>query len=651
MIETKIPEINVSDLMERVRANAQEIRRVQARPKLAPLGMVPELAAAILPQPVVPKTGAITQATNAARAATTVSRWIPKVLRGLFRRQSRFNHEMLRAIESLAQTNAQLADRLRHLSACIQVQDHAIQQLAQLRRTDGDWLQGLASTMVTTTDSFADTRSEIQRELDIRTQQQNNALATALRRLSGIEAELRDNGRGRLSERFQALEEQGVEMAASNAALRADLKRAQDHANSELATIRELSLSQRPALERISEHLRNLQAQADATAAITAACHSTIERAGEHLRNLQTQADTTAGVTEDCRHALERASEHLRNLQNEKDALRETSVVARVQLDGVLAEARELRGSFERAGEHLRNLQSQVDRLDAETVPLRGQNGLRETVTRLEQRLTDDGAYLKGELSNHRLLLSQFMTTRAPKSARVHAKEQRATAGILDSFYVSFEDRFRGSRGEIKRRFEVYLPLIKKSRAGSTQRPVLDLGCGRGEWLELLTEQSIVCRGVDVNAAMRAQCVERGLKVVHADVLDYLRDVPDASFGAVTGFHIIEHLPFVTLLELISQIRRVLTPAGLAIFESPNCKNLLVGACSFYIDPTHRNPVFPETAELMLALQGFEKIRIEYLSPNVSVTFDAATPELATVRDLLYGPQDFGIIAYKPKVK
>jgi SAM-dependent methyltransferase/chromosome segregation ATPase len=664
MIETKIPEINVSDLMDQVRAKAQEIRRVQARPKLPTLGSVPELPTAILPQPVVPKTGAITQAIHAARAATTVGRWIPKPLRGLFRRQNRFNNEILRTIEALTQTNAQLADRFRHLSACVEVQDQAIQQLAHLRRSDGDWLQDLAATMVRTTDKFVDTRSEIQGEIDFRIQQQNNALATALRRLSGIEAELRDNGTGRLVERFQVLEEQTAEIGASGTALRADLKHAEDHishTHRELSTIRELSASQ----------------------------HTDLGRIGEHVRNLQAQADATAAVTEAYRRDLQRAGEHLRNLQSEGNALRETCAVTRVQLDGALADARELRTTFDRVGEHLRNLQSQVDRLADENVPLQVQHGvfadevrvlreafdrmgehlrnlqnqfdrevitcappaaLREAVARLEQRLTDDGTYLKGELSHHRLLLTQFMSSGAIKSARPRAKQQQVTDGNFDSFYVSFEDRFRGSRTEIKRRLEVYLPLIKASRAGSIRRPVLDVGCGRGEWLELLKEHKLVCRGVDANSAMHAQCVERGVDVVQADVLDFLRDVPDATLGAVTGFHIIEHLPLNSLLELISQTRRVLTPGGIAIFESPNCKNLIVGASNFHIDPTHRNPIFPETAELMLSLEGFEKIRIEYLSPMANA-FDASTPELAAIRDLLYGPQDFGIIAYKPKMK
>ena len=101
-------------------------------------------------------------------------------------------------------------------------------------------------------------------------------------------------------------------------------------------------------------------------------------------------------------------------------------------------------------------------------------------------------------------------------------------------------------------------------------------------------------------------------------------------------------------MDFFREARRVLKPGGIAIFESPNCKNLVVGAMTFNVDPTHRNPVFPETAEFMLQSHGFERIRIEYLSPVPKVKFDAGTKELATLKDMLYGPQDFGIIAYKP---
>jgi O-antigen chain-terminating methyltransferase len=143
---------------------------------------------------------------------------------------------------------------------------------------------------------------------------------------------------------------------------------------------------------------------------------------------------------------------------------------------------------------------------------------------------------------------------------------------------------------------------------------------------------------------------EHKLDVRAADAVPYLRSLRANSLGAVTGFHIIEHLPFEVLMDLFAQTRRVLKPGGIAIFESPNCKNLVVGACNFYVDPTHRNPVFPETAEFMLASHGFERIRIEYLSPVVGRSL-GDSQEFATLNQLLYGPQDFGVIAYKPEKK
>ena len=150
---------------------------------------------------------------------------------------------------------------------------------------------------------------------------------------------------------------------------------------------------------------------------------------------------------------------------------------------------------------------------------------------------------------------------------------------------------------------------------------------------------------------MIAQCRERKLAVTQADALDYLRSLRPNTQGGVTGFHIIEHLPFETLMELLGETRRVLKPGGIAIFESPNCKNLMVGAANFNIDPTHRNPVFPETAEFMLQSHGFERISLEYLSPVAGAKFDDSTRELAILRDRLYGPQDFAVVAHKPAAR
>jgi O-antigen chain-terminating methyltransferase len=135
--------------------------------------------------------------------------------------------------------------------------------------------------------------------------------------------------------------------------------------------------------------------------------------------------------------------------------------------------------------------------------------------------------------------------------------------------------------------------------------------------------------------------------VVQADVLEYLRSLPDESQGAITGFHIIEHLRFEMLMKVLAESHRVLKAGGFVIVESPNCKNLVVGACHFYADPTHRNPVFPDTAAFMLSAQGFDPVRIEYLTPAEGSPFDANSSGGGVLNERFYGPQDFAVIAHK----
>src|SRR5262249_51947932 len=150
-----------------------------------------------------------------------------------------------------------------------------------------------------------------------------------------------------------------------------------------------------------------------------------------------------------------------------------------------------------------------------------------------------------------------------------------------------FHDDFRGTREEIKDRLRVYLPIVKEVGPGTA----LDVGCGRGEWLELLRDEGVQARGVDLNRHMIEDCRQRGLDVVPMDALTHLRGIPDASLAAVCGFHLVEHLAFDAFIMLLDETVRVLRSGGVAIFETPNPANLLVGSCNFYQDPTHRAPI------------------------------------------------------------
>jgi O-antigen chain-terminating methyltransferase len=106
------------------------------------------------------------------------------------------------------------------------------------------------------------------------------------------------------------------------------------------------------------------------------------------------------------------------------------------------------------------------------------------------------------------------------------------------------------------------------------------------------------------------ECRRRGLTVVEGDALAYLLELPDASLGVVTAIHVVEHLPHDVLLQFVAETARVLKPGGLAIFETPNPENVIVGACDFYLDATHQRPLHPEVMRFLAQRSGFAGVQI-----------------------------------------
>lgn len=239
----------------------------------------------------------------------------------------------------------------------------------------------------------------------------------------------------------------------------------------------------------------------------------------------------------------------------------------------------------------------------------------------LNQQLSNQILVLQTQLSNLQAKTQASLTESEAylltlKKLISEAESQLGTKEnhVLDQLYADFEDEFRGSREEIYQRLKVYLPRFEQTNIGSADAPILDVGCGRGEWLELLQESGYTARGLDINQIMLKQCRSRGLEVIESDVIDYLQSLSDNSLGAVTGFHIIEHLPFALFIQLIDESLRVIQPGGIAIFETPNPENLNVGACNFYSDPTHRNPLVPSTVKFLFEQRGFTQVELLRLS-------------------------------------
>jgi O-antigen chain-terminating methyltransferase len=218
------------------------------------------------------------------------------------------------------------------------------------------------------------------------------------------------------------------------------------------------------------------------------------------------------------------------------------------------------------------------------------------------------------------------------------------------SFYRAFEDRYRGPRDIIKDRLRAYArftdPLLHL--ASPLARPAapasLDLGCGRGEWLELLGENGFDARGIDLDEGMLAACRERGLNAKHGDALAALRATPSASLALVSAFHLVEHLPFDLVQELIAEALRVLQPGGLLIMETPNPENLTVGATSFYLDPTHLHPLPPGLLGFAAEHAGFARQRIVRLQEDPHLHTDS---QVGLITVLAGVSPDYGVVAQK----
>ena len=235
-------------------------------------------------------------------------------------------------------------------------------------------------------------------------------------------------------------------------------------------------------------------------------------------------------------------------------------------------------------------------------------------------------------------------------SANAPVQHQTKTSSVsddLDAFFASFDEHFRGNREAVKDRLRAYLPVVRMYQAGTEDRPILDVACGRGEWLELLKEEKLHARGVDINSVLVKQCGELGLEVKQADLLAELRSTPDGSVGAISGFHIVEHLSLEELIMFLNESLRSLRSGGLVLLETPNPENVMVSSCNFYFDPTHRNPVPSPVLRFMLESRGFIVVETLALNPSDEKPLAGDSDVARRFNQYFYGPMDYAIVARK----
>lgn len=232
----------------------------------------------------------------------------------------------------------------------------------------------------------------------------------------------------------------------------------------------------------------------------------------------------------------------------------------------------------------------------------------------------------------------------APSTAPSTGHDAPVGAPHDPALYVALEDRFRGAPELIAARQRAYLPLVE--HLAGTDVPLLDLGCGRGEWLSVVGAAGVTAVGVDSNPAFAAEVRDTGATLVEADLVAHLRAAPDASAGAITMFQVVEHLPFDVLFDVLVESVRVLQPGGVLIAETPNALNLTVAASTFWLDPTHQRPLHPELLQFLAGQAGFARTEGRFLNELRPIPDEVTDPVQRRLLDLVDGPGDFALIAW-----
>lgn len=212
------------------------------------------------------------------------------------------------------------------------------------------------------------------------------------------------------------------------------------------------------------------------------------------------------------------------------------------------------------------------------------------------------------------------------------------------NFYSAFENKHRGPRELIKDRVSVYLPFILPLKEIYPDSRALDIGCGRGEWLELLKDNGIDALGIDFDEGMLKACHMLDLNVIQGDGIAYLQEQPDNSMHLISAFHVVEHISFENLQILVEESIRVLKPGGLLILETPNPENIKVATENFYLDPTHIKPIPSQLLAFLSEYYKFERTKVVGLQENKTLLDQGNI----TLMDVLSGVSpDYAVIAQK----
>jgi SAM-dependent methyltransferase/predicted transcriptional regulator len=392
----------------------------------------------------------------------------------------------------------------------------------------------------------------------------------------------------------------------------------------------EVLAAQGQALQTLREQIEALgQEQVQFRAEVLTTQGQALQTVREQMEALgQEQTQFRAEVLTTQEQALQTVREQMEALGREQAQLQEEGLATQAQALTVV-------------GDRIEAIREQIETLTQEHS--QGRQIMRERISRAERKL--------------RRIIHALVREDGQKGERIEVKGSAVLREDLepDFDYVGFEERFRGSEEDIKGRLLPYVEYFR--RVGS----VLDIGCGRGEFLELLREAGLEGKGVDLDLDMVLLCREKGLDVVRADAFSYLESLPDESLHGIFSSQMIEHMDSGQIVHLVRLSHQKLRAYGVLVLETPNPRCLTVFAESFYMDLSHNRLVHPDAARFLLESTGFQNVELKFSAPvqpsmRVPPLSAGGLPTEALeefnrgverLNELLYGFQDYAVIGRK----
>lgn len=256
------------------------------------------------------------------------------------------------------------------------------------------------------------------------------------------------------------------------------------------------------------------------------------------------------------------------------------------------------------------------------------------------------------KLKNRTEELEKYRLDRINK-IKENSKRSKREKILMDKFYLRYNEHLMpDSREEVKNRAKVYIGKLDDyfNDYDKKNLSIIDLGCGKGEWLELLDENGYKAIGIDNNTNMvkKLSSILPSAKIVESDAFCYLKGLEDNSVDLISSFHMVEHLEMVEVIELLSECRRVLKNGGIIIIETPNPQNILTSTYYFNMDPTHKKPIPPELLAFIISESGLNVKETLMLYPLnfVPYSYEKEDP----LKDIVYRfnmKQAYSVLAVK----